>query len=50
MCAWQQVRAVELKIGEESCRIRRGTAGHALAALQVAGVKPPFRGAPIRVL
>jgi hypothetical protein len=46
----QQVPAVDLKIGEETCRIRTDLAGHALAALHAAGVKPPPRGAPIPVL
>jgi hypothetical protein len=50
ICALQQVRAEDLKIGEETYRIRTDLAGHALAALQAAGVKPPPRGAPIRAL
>jgi hypothetical protein len=50
MGALLQVRAVDLKIGEETYRIRTDPVGPSLAALQAAGVKPPPRAAPIRVL
>jgi hypothetical protein len=46
----QQVRTVDLRLGEETCRIRTDLSGHALAALPAAEVQPLPREAPIGAL